>query len=532
MLIGKKSFIEIDVRLTPDPKTTTPMFTPSLPTSPLPGRADSQESEDSSHAGSNNTFFSAISQPTSTKTRVQTVEPNKNSSRGGGGSVENKHHPNSRLSSSDASTLCFSVTDDESQDSTAGSDEGGVVATMLNYLNLSNLFRGPSPNDERGFDHNHPPLSKGQYRIPLLTPQDEHRSPQKRNLSMSKSFTYGSRGKHSKTPSWHGLTDHEWEKEQFMKSIRLPIALTPVHLRIQDFDLDKLKSIWDIHEYNDVFVHPSSLPELFHSSRKKESYLVLLSVPTTPSKMKSNDAKHSETGSAVPSSVATPNSRQTASHLPEKPKRDDERMQKVISRLAEYEVSSPTVNAPSPTPTHASPESFTTNTVVCHLHFATTVQFNNKRKRTSTITLEEISVSREGSTSPTLGHSPSRQMKLTGYLPILPNHLVMSDLVRQQLGVKAGSLVKVIGCQDNWRVNCKQCRVSVYLHPIVKKVKKKKSLLDIFLITVTSHVTIAYYQSIIYPSHRHSHIVGDTLVVILKLILTYFSYLVIFKVRF
>lgn len=430
------------------------MFTPSLPTSPLPGRADSQGSEETSSTSS---YFSSVSHHTKNSI-VHTVEPRKV----GGGDRRPSHN---RLSSSDS--FCF-LKDDESQDSTAGNDDSGVMATMLNYLNLTSLFRGPSPNDERSMEHNY--LSKTQ----LLTPQEEHKSPQKVPLSMSRSFTYGTRGGgHSKMLSWHGHTDHEWEKEQFIKSIRTPITLAPVHLRVQDYDLKRLNSTWDIHEYNDIFVHPLSLPELFQASKGRESYLVMVSVqaPST-TKSRPNDGRQSESVSVIHSNVPTPNSRHATSHLPENPKRDEEGVLNILNRLTEFKATPPAITVSSPSPTHTNPESFRTADVVCHMRFATAVKFSNKRKRSSTLTLEEIaSVSREGSASPIPGQSsPFRSGKLTGYLPILPNHIVMSDLIRQQLGIRAGSLVKLTGCQDNWQVNCRQSRVFLYLHPIIKKV--------------------------------------------------------------
>ena len=454
VLISKKSYI--DILQTPEHKSTTPMFTPSLPTSPLPGRADSQESEESGHTGStSNSYFSSLSHTTK-NSQIHTTEPGKS---GGSDWLKRQSSSNNRLSHSDTSGLtCFK--DEDSQDSTSG--ESGVVSTMLNYLNLSSFFRGNSPSDDRPFE----PLSSKQ-RTQFLSPQEEYKASPKKKLAMSKSYTFGTRGSHSKTPSWHGHT--EWEKEQMIRPIRLPITLAPVHLRIQEYDLDKVKAVWDIHEYNDIFVHPSTLPDLFQASNGgKDSYLVLLSTLDMFSKVRVIDTKPSD--SAVPSTVhtPTPTSKQSSSQLPERPKKDDHNMLNVISRLSNYEHPTPpaiTVSSP------ASPDNSVTTTVACHLQFATTVRFNNKRKKSSSTTLEEVTtVSREGSSSPTLGNSPYRQTRVTGYLSILPNHVLMSDLLRQQLRVRAGSCVRLSGCRDTWRVNCRQNRVSLYLYPVNRKV--------------------------------------------------------------
>ncbi len=455
VLISKKSYI--DILQTPEHKSTTPMFTPSLPTSPLPGRADSQESEESGHTGStSNSYFSTLSQMTK-NSQIHTTEPNKS---GGAEWMKRQSTGNNRLSYSDTSGLaCFPPKDEDSQDSTT-SGESGVVSTMLNYLNLSSFFRGNSPSDDRTFES----LSSKQ-RTHFLSPQEEYKPSPKKKLTMSHSYTFGARGGHSKTPSWHGHT--EWEKEQMIQSIRLPITLSPVHLRVQEYNLDKLKAVWDIHEYNDIFVHPSTLPELYQASNGgKDSYLVLLSTPDLFNKVRVIDTKAVD--STVPSSVPTPTSKQSTSQLPERPKKDDHNMLNVINRLSNYEhLTPPAITVSSPTP----PDNPVTTTVACHLQFATTVRFNNKRKKSSSTTLEEIaSVSREGSSSPTLGNSPYRQLRVTGYLPVLPNHVLMSDLIRQQLGVRAGSCVRLSGCRENWRVNCRQNRVSLYLYPVNRKV--------------------------------------------------------------
>ena len=485
VLIGKKTYI--DLNQATNIKSTTPMFTPSLPTSPIPDRTDSQESEESSQTGSTNSYFSSVSQqPKVTQGggsgHVHTMEPSKGGVR----------RPVNRLVSSDASMLCF--TKDESQDSTTGSDDSGVVTTMLNFLNFSglHLFRGNSPNEERIFDDQN--YSKAQQRRSLLTPQEEYKPPsQKKHISPSKSYTYGIRGGHSKTQSWHGHTEYEKDKEQYIKAIRLPITLTPVQLRVQDVNLESLRAIWDIHEYNEIFVHPLSLPELYQVSKGQQSYLVVLSLPITPIKMKSKgegDGKYSE--SIVSSNVPTPNARQSPSMLPEKPKKDDQGVYKLFSRLTEYsETSSPPVitisSASNPLPPiQTCPDSFITNNVVCHLRFATAVKFNNRRKRsTNAATLEEVSVSREGSSSPTLDHSPSRQSKITtDFIPILPNHVLMSDLMKQQLGIKTGQFVRLNTCQENWRVDCRRSRVSLYLYPIITKKVCNEALYILYPVTL------------------------------------------------
>ncbi len=438
------------------------MFTPSLPTSPLPGRTDSEESEESSHTGSTNSYFSSVSQHTKNiqGSQIHTIEPGKS----GVGK-----RPIDRFASSDSGMMCFQKND--SQDGNTGNEDGGVMTTMLNLLNIGSFFRGTSPNDERLYEDH-----KSQQKRPFLSPQEKgFMVPQKKHISPSKSYTYGTRGGHSKNLSWHGHTEYE---EQFSRQIRLPVTLAPVQLRVQDVNLERLKAIWDIHEYNDIFVHPLSLPELFQITRGKQSYLVVLSLPITLIKNKAKDridGKYSE--SIASSNVPTPNTRQTTSLLPERPKKDDQGVFKLFRRLTEYSEASPqppsisVSSAGSPLPPEKScPDSFITNTVVCHLRFATAVKFNSKRKRSATVTLEEVSVSREGSSSPTFGHSPSRQLlNTTDFVPILPNHLLMSDLVKQQLGVKTGQVVKLSTCQENWRVDCRRSRVSLYLYPITNR---------------------------------------------------------------
>ena len=475
MLIEKKTWIDVHRPKTGHSSSRTPSVTPSLPTSPMPSQTDSQDSAESSQTGSTNTFFSTVShiskqaQVTQPKGGVPGKSKEANdgvSSRGGERRIIH------RSSKSDASLVmpCFPGEEEESQGTNVLSEDIGFTSTIKNFL--SSVFAAPTSGEQSTNDHQH------------LKPQKSYRSItqedggliSKTRVSPSKSYTYGvKQAKHSKTASWPSM-EHDWLKESDVKEIATPILLMP--LRVQHVDLDKLKATWDIHHYNDIFVHPLTLPELYKLHKGKESYLVTLSLPVKPQNVpkgdNGGDLKLSQVASVVSSNIPTPGGKQIASTpLPEKPSTDEHRgLSRLLSKLAEYAEtgsSTPPTSVSSPVPSQTSQEPCLTKTVVCRLQFATAIKFLSKRKRSSTAALEEVSVSREGSTSPTHGSSPTtKQSRPLCFIPVLPQHVVISELIQQQLGVKTGSQVILRHCQASWRVECHRNRVSLYLQPIVK----------------------------------------------------------------
>ena len=438
------------------------LTSPSLPSvSPSP-RSDGSTSDESQTNSSSQSYFSSLTRSFSKGDLI---------GQGGRGAGRGTH----RRQTSDLNPLRMSdslscLPREDSPDSL--DDNSGMVSTFGRQI-LSYLFPGPSSENDQVVNN---PSRRNSDESRLFSPQEESKMFPKQHVSPNRTYPHTSKPRHSKTSSWHAQTDFERQKEDRLKEISTPSI--NAMLRVQPVDLSKVGITWGIDQCYDIFVHPSTLPDVYHlACRTSKSYLVCLSLLTTSVK-KPKESQSPLMESNVTSSIPTPAIGQEKATLPERPSPEDrgvlKKLVSVLSEAAERGTPSPTltVSSASPNPQTVEPQVNLCRCVIAHLCFATTVRFNYKRKRSSTICLEEVSVSREGSASPTHGSPPSKNKEPQVAFSVLPGHIVMSDLLRQQLGAKIGSLVLLSQVKESWRVDCRQNRVVLNLHPLSNSVSQ------------------------------------------------------------
>lgn len=449
VLLVKNTYV--DLQTIDNNSSLSSPYLPSVSPSP---RSDGSTSDESQTNSSSQSYFSSLSRSFSKGDLI-------GQGRRGAGRGTHKRQT-SDFSMSDSLSCLPREDSPDSLD-----DNSGMVSTLGRQI-LSYLFRAPTSENDQEVNN---PSRRNSDDSRLFSPQEENKIfPKHHHMSPNRTYPHPSKPRHAKTSSWHAQTDYERQKEDRLKEISTPSI--NAMLRVQPVDLSKVGITWGIDQCYDIFVHPSTLPAVYHSaSRTSKSYLVCLSLLTTSvKKLKESHSPFVE--SNVPSSIPTPAIGQEKATLPERPSPEDrgvlKKLVSVLSEAAERGTPSPTLTVSSASPNPQTVE-FQVNLcrcVIAHLCFATTVRFNYKRKRSSTICLEEVSVSREGSASPTHGSPPFKQKEPQVAFSVLPGHIVMSDLLRQQLGAKIGSLVLLSEVKESWRVDCRQNRVLLNLHPL------------------------------------------------------------------
>ena len=289
---------------------------------------------------------------------------------------------------------------------------------------------------------------------------------------------------HIKQRSWHEQSEYEKLKSNMLpyKAIYTPPCRGI--LRTQLLDTETINNTWSIDNCFDIFVHPLSLPDLYDYaiSTQTFSFLVKLSLlysqpllPILPKREENNDERSpQQTHSADSSSVTTPIL--DNNHLS-----SSSNDRGILIRLASLvgnqmeQATTPTPPTATPTaPEHHQPTFHCCRCVVAHLHLSRTVRLKTKLKHMSSMTIEEASVSREGSTSPvhsspqTKHHETVQQFTsaASDIVSVLPGHIVMSNFMRQLLGAESESYIVLEDVSESSRVNCRQSKVSIALDPI------------------------------------------------------------------
>lgn len=321
----------------------------------------------------------------------------------------------------------------------------------------------------------------------LLSPTEESRpSFSHRSLSPSKSFTYGSGG-HVKQNSWSGRSDFERARTHPPYP---PIYLFPfrVALRLQTLPPEVESSVWGLSNVFDIFVHPNSLPHHHHISRIiNMSFLVRLTlVDNAPLISTVPDSSVSSSGRGTPSVLdpSVNNGRGTPSVGSSNGGSSESssgyytnslNSKNIFNRLSSMIGDNSDRATPSPTPPQATPTLLDhrphpphySKVVVAHMHVVTGVTERRRRSVSSNV-IEEVSVSREGSSSPshsTSVGSASKEIR-RARIPVRPGHVLMSELLARQLGVKRNCRLLLTEVKEEWRIDCRQNKVHVELDPI------------------------------------------------------------------
>ena len=223
---------------------------------------------------------------------------------------------------------------------------------------------------------------------------------------------------------------------------------------------------WDYSRIFDVYVHPSTLPEIsnyYHFSKHLGSFLVQVKSLNTSSKT-----------TALQSSVANQNQNESRSTLPTSSSVDsdnisspvsDTRMElsHIISTLAGLtsDVQSDASDASSSSARSAKPPPnlALSDSLVLRLCFATKLVSCGDNNRVYPITHPPLEDSKE-----TLPESEIREE-----LKIAPGHIVMSHIVQQQLQISTCSPVQVCHVTEEERLPKSHTHVAIHIHTLDEK---------------------------------------------------------------
>ena len=477
VLLVKNTYIDLQVTRLSGPSSAVDL--PSLPSSPPPTRSDSSQSEESSHTTISN--FSSVSH--------QNPFPLPRSLSKGDLRNEGKKITHHRSSKSDISPMIRTFNSQgfmcKPPDDSPSNEEPDPIDNPVTQIgrtllsSFTNIFRSRSPEPDQESTSSTNSKTRSQ-KMNLLSPQEEEK-PLFKQLPLSQSYTHGSGPRHVRGGSLPSDFDRvSWYIKEVgttkMKAV----------LRIQPINLSALGKSWGIDCCFHIFVHPLSLPDVYHKAYLSHTpFLVKLTLLYPPSKdEKLVDNKMSDT--ANPSSVPTPS--------PD-PSQTESTQASFFNRLTSIfdfpdRISSSPI-PPTATPTTTDqPSTYVCKVVLAQMHIATTLRFVKKNMFSSAIVVEEGSLSREGSTSPTHASPPFKPREPQIEIPILPGHVIMSDFLRQQLGARVNSYVLIRHVTSDRRIDCQYNKVTINFQPLEtnNSVSYQVILCDMYLSVLTDQM--------------------------------------------
>lgn len=296
--------------------------------------------------------------------------------------------------------------------------------------------------------------------------------------------------KHKKTKSWSHPTDPGF-RLKLPKYVETPSMDT--FLRVQPHSIwgpDKYSMKdggqsshgppqWDYSRLFDVYVHPSTFPEIsnyYHSSTNLGSFLVQVKSANPPKASSQSQGNQNEIHPPQPPQSADPTG-SDANTITSPISETRLELARLFSTIAE--LSSPAHDTESDT-SDSSSKSATSQplafakTLVLRLCFATKL------------------VSCEDSRVCPLPHPPSSdpgelsesQLDCKEVLRVAPGHIVMSHIVQQQLQTGACSLVRVSHVSDEGRLPASKSQVTLHIRPLDMKAS--------ILLEVSQRYTICY----------------------------------------
>ena len=462
VLLVRNTYVDLQVTTQSGPGSAVDL--PSLPSSPPPIRSDSSQSEESTHTTISN--FSSVSHqnPFSLPRSFS-----KGDLRNEGKKIT--HHRSSKsdigpiMRTLDSQGFMCKPPDDSPSNEDLDPIDNPVTQfgrTLLSsFTNISNIFRNRSPDPDQESTSSTNSKPRSQKTVPsLLSPQEEEKPLFRQPLPPSQSYTHGSGPRHVRGGSLPSDFDR-MSRDIYMKEVGTP-KMKAV-LRIQPINLSSLGKSWGIDCCFDIFVHPLSLPDVYHKAYVSHTpFLVKLTLLYPPSKdEKSVDNKMSDS-TANPSGVPIPSSdpSQTESTQPS--------LLNLLTSIFDFpDRTSPSLIPPTATPTTTDqPSTYVCKVVLAQMHIGTTLRFVKKNVCSSVIVVEEGSLSREGSSSPTHGSPPFKPREPQIEIPILPGHVIMSDFLRQQLGARVNSYVLIRHVTSDGRIDCQNSKVTINFQPL------------------------------------------------------------------
>ena len=338
-----------------------------------------------------------------------------------------------------------------------------------------------SQNESYGIVPNLPQLMQGMLgtfgnffrQNPQLTKDDRKKSlssdkpPFAQNVSPSKTYHHGMTSHHSRQQSWSFSQREEAERQHLPLYVSTPEFDAPFRVQVALASGETFS--WSTSQCFDVFVHPLSLPDLYHSfvmsktTQKEISFLVQLCVDCC---IVANNGK-SEGGKGNGKNAAATAYEKQESQAPEKSDESERDMMGVMSGIwkgftGKTQAANGNLRPQPQTPT---PQC---RIAVARLIFATHVQFG--RKLQSRSSLEEASSRQNSFSSIDDSFSPKHQVLPPNSIAIIPGHVMMSSVLQRQLGLKVNSLVRLLHVKEPWRILSSFYKVSIGLSPITNTV--------------------------------------------------------------
>lgn len=456
VLLVKNTYIDLQVTTSSGPSSAVDL--PSLPSSPPPFRSDSSQSEESSHTTISN--FSSVSHqnPLSFPRSLS-----KGDLRNEGKKITQHRSSKSDIGPIrifDTQGLMCKAPEDSPSNEEPDPIDNPVTQIGRSLLNsFTNIFRSRSPEPDQESTSSTNSKPRLQKMPSLLSPQEEEKPLFKQQLPLSQSYTHGSGPRHIRGGSLPSDFDRV-SKDFYIKDVGT--TKMKAVLRIQHINLSVLGKSWDIDCCFHIFVHPLSLPDVYHKAYLSPTpFLVKLTLFYPPSKdEKLVDNKMSDT-TTNPSNVPTPS--------PD-PSQTESTQSSFLNRLTSI-FDFPDRISPSPIPPTATPtttdqsSTYVCKVVLAQMHIATTMRFGKKNMFSSAV-VEEGSLSREGSTSPTHASPPFKPREPQIEIPILPGHVIMSDFLRQQLGARVNSYVLIRHVTSDRWIDCQYSKVTINFQPL------------------------------------------------------------------
>lgn len=279
--------------------------------------------------------------------------------------------------------------------------------------------------------------------------------------------------KHKKTKSWSHPTELRVKLPKYVETPSMDALLRVQPHSIGGPDKYFMKEggqsyhgppQWDYSRLFDVYVHPSTFPEIsnyYHCSKNLGSFLVQVKSANPPKAISQSQGNQNEI--QPPQPPQPPQAADTATGDAIMSPLSETRLElsRIFSTIAE--LSSPAHDAESDR-SDSSTKSATSQpltfakTLVLRLCFATEL------------------VSCEDDRVRPLPHPPSSdpgelsesQLESTEILRVAPGHIVMSHIVQQQLQTGACSLVRVSHVSDEGRLSTSKGQVTVHIRPLDK----------------------------------------------------------------
>lgn len=304
---------------------------------------------------------------------------------------------------------------------------------------------------------------------------------------------------HRRYNTWHAESDFKGGHALKILPNYIGTPKLKVYLRVQPHSIHQVgkrtdtapQRFWNHERVLDVFVHPSTIPEVFHYVQQSPSASILVELQpvepphtpkpkTGPEQSPAPESKHGTVDEEdhppdllsdmrefgmiadmdpfwmLPRPSKPPG--QSPKPPDQSPKPQDQSSSKLQDQSSNPQDQSSKPQDQSSKPPDQSPKphersKYFSDSVIVRLCFATKVKCGEDGMTTeiSGEKTEDISVAKTADT------------------PVKVGHIMMSDVVRQQLKIEECSIVQLLNVKDEWRANPGSTKSMVRLYPLGRK---------------------------------------------------------------